>query len=78
MAQVRAAHCAGEGSHQSLVWRRPAQCSSSTCVEVAVSPDGVYLRDGKDPAGPTLSFTPEEWREFVAAVTAGEFTSAIP
>lgn len=56
-------------------WRRAARCSgvNSTCVEVAATADGVAVRDSKDPSGPVLRFTAEEWRVFVAGVRAGEF-----
>jgi Domain of unknown function (DUF397) len=28
---------------------------------------------GKDPDGPELAFTPDQWRAFAAAIKAGEF-----
>jgi hypothetical protein len=43
------------------------------CVEVAVRPDAVGLRDSKDPASPVLAFTPSEWAAFIGGVKAGEF-----
>lgn len=43
------------------------------CVEVAVLPHGVGVRDSKDPDGPKLQFTVDEWRDFVLAVQAGRF-----
>jgi hypothetical protein len=33
----------------------------------------ITLRDGSDPDGPTLVFTPAEWEAFVAGVRDGEF-----
>ncbi len=37
------------------------------CVEVAALPDGGRaVRDSKDPDGPVLRFTHEEWRAFLA------------
>jgi hypothetical protein len=41
---------------ENLKWRK-ASCSGSTggqCVEVAALPDGIALRDSKDPDGPKL------------------------
>jgi hypothetical protein len=32
------------------------------------------VRDSKDPAGPVLAFTPDDWRAFTAAIKAGEFS----
>lgn len=48
--------------------------SNSNCVEVASLPDGgVGVRDSKDPEGPVLQFTADEWRAFAAGVRGGEF-----
>jgi hypothetical protein len=56
-----------------VVWVRSSRCESSSCVELARSPCGVQVRDGKDPDGPVLSFTREAWREFTNGVRGGEF-----
>ncbi|MGW3242022.1 DUF397 domain-containing protein [Streptomyces sp. NPDC001070] len=40
------------------------------CVEVAHGPGAVHVRDSKDPAGPALTFTAEEWTAFVAYAAA--------
>lgn len=49
-------------------------CSGGSCVEVAnLGAAGTRVRDSKDKTGPSLLFTPEEWRAFVAGVKAGEF-----
>ncbi len=36
------------------------------CVEVAVLPSAVHVRDSKDKDGPALVVTPEAWSAFVA------------
>ncbi|MER7771791.1 DUF397 domain-containing protein [Kitasatospora sp. NPDC096140] len=47
--------------------------NGGNCVEVAPDFPGVVpVRDSKDPEGPTLVFTSDAWRSFVAAVAAGE------
>lgn len=59
-------------------WRK-STCSAngSTCVEVAGNLSGIVaVRDSKDPDGPKLVFTPDEWRAFVAGVRSGEFDIA--
>ncbi|MEV4724325.1 DUF397 domain-containing protein [Micromonospora humida] len=51
-------------------WRTATRSSSNggDCVEVADNlPGRVLVRDSKDRAGGTLSFTPDAWRAFVAA-----------
>ncbi len=42
------------------------------CVEVAHF-EGVAVRDSKDPEGPVLWYTRDEWTAFVMGVKAGEF-----
>ena len=44
-----------------------------TCVMVAVQPEGVAVRDSKDPAKQTLFFDHDEWTAFVKGVEGGEF-----
>ncbi|WP_435871548.1 DUF397 domain-containing protein [Micromonospora humida] len=51
-------------------WRTASRSSSNggDCVEVADNlPGRVLVRDSKDRAGGTLTFSPEAWRDFVAA-----------
>ncbi|MFF7213233.1 DUF397 domain-containing protein [Streptomyces sp. NPDC008238] len=36
------------------------------CVEVAVGPAAVHVRDSKDRSGPVLAFDPEAWTAFLA------------
>lgn len=44
------------------------------CVEVAFLADRtVGVRDSKDPEGPKLNFTRDEWSAFVAGVANSEF-----
>ena len=61
-------------------WRKSSFSGGNggACVEVAIVPAGtegggaVALRDSKDPSGPALLFSPDEWREFTRAVRHGE------
>lgn len=56
-----------------LGWESSTFRGAGTCVEVARPMDGsVYVRDGKDPGGPVLEFTREEWTAFVLGVQNGE------
>jgi hypothetical protein len=57
-------------------WRKSTYSGgpNSNCVEVAKLTGGwVGVRDSKDPAGPALQFTPDEWLAFCKGVRAGEF-----
>lgn len=59
----------------SATWRRSGRCDNSgpNCVEVAVTPNGVAIRDSKDPNGPALSFTQDEWDAFKGGIEDGDF-----
>jgi len=51
--------------------------ANGNCVEVATLPDGMIgIRDSKDPDGPVLRFTPDEWNAFLAGALRGEFDHA--
>jgi hypothetical protein len=55
-------------------WRKSRRSNGQgACVEVAALPEGphVFVRDSKDPSGPTLTLSPGRWRSFTAAVKAG-------
>ena len=51
-------------------WRKSSysEASDNECVEVRIDGDAVLVRDSKDPAGPVLRVSREEWRRFVDAV----------
>jgi hypothetical protein len=55
------------------VWRKSSRCDTSTCVEVAFSPERgrVYLRNSREPEV-HLEFDAGAWRAFCAAAAAGE------
>mgnify|MGYP001158990921 CR=1 FL=1 len=55
-------------STSELNWFKSSYSSNEggACVEVAVSPGAVHVRDSKDPDGPRLTVTPEAWASFVA------------
>ncbi|HZR53281.1 MAG TPA: DUF397 domain-containing protein [Streptosporangiaceae bacterium] len=56
-------------------FRKSTFCASGgvNCVEVAFGTEDVCIRDSKNPDGPTLKFTSDEWAAFIAGVNAGEF-----
>lgn len=56
-------------------WRRSSYSTGSdtTCVEVSIRPTGVAVRDSKNPTGPELHFSMQEWRVFLLGVRADEF-----
>jgi len=56
-------------------WRKAtASGDVGQCVEVATNLPGVVaVRDSKDPDGPALVFTPQEWKAFLHGAGRGEF-----
>jgi len=60
----------------SVTWRKSSYSGANGggCVEIGQFPaSAVGVRDSKDPDGPRLVFTPDEWQAFVAGVKTGEF-----
>jgi hypothetical protein len=55
-----------------VTWRKSSRSGADGCVEVGEVGD-VLVRDSKDPSGPVLRFTREEWAAFVGGAEAGEF-----
>lgn len=43
------------------------------CVQVAIKPSGVAVRDSKDAGKTTLAFTNREWKAFISGVKSGQF-----
>jgi Domain of unknown function (DUF397) len=58
-----------------LEWRKSSYSDDQgyDCVEVAVHEGQVLIRDSKRSDGPTLAFTPSEWRAFISGVKDSEF-----
>jgi hypothetical protein len=58
-----------------VVWRKSSRSGPWTdnCVEVAFVNGAIVVRDSKDPAGPVLVFTANEWDAFVDGAKDGEF-----
>jgi Domain of unknown function (DUF397) len=46
---------------------------SGNCVEVAFVDGAIAVRDSKNPTGPALIFTADEWDAFVGGAKDGEF-----
>jgi Domain of unknown function (DUF397) len=53
-----------------LTWR---SCGNAACVEVAMEPTAVHMRDSTNRTGPELVFSPDAWDAFVRDIKAGHF-----
>lgn len=61
-----------------LEWRKPSDCESASCVEVAFVPDpngGVLIRTALHVS---ISATRQEWEAHIAAVKRGEYDWPAP
>ena len=61
--------------NRAVTWRKSSYSGNSggNCVEVGSAAPLVAVRDSKDPDGPKLMFSPDEWRAFAAGIRGGEF-----
>ena len=56
-------------------WKKSARSGTNggSCVEVRRRDEEIQVRDSKNPTGPILQFTREEWSAFVGGTKDGEF-----
>lgn len=57
----------------SVQWRKSTRSGTENCVEVAISDEGVAVRDTKDRSKAPHIFTRAEWDAFIGGVKGGEF-----
>ncbi|MDQ0960600.1 hypothetical protein QFZ66_004478 [Streptomyces sp. B4I13] len=61
-------HKATAGDDSELVWFKSSYSGGNdgnSCVELAVAPGTVHVRDSKNIAGPRLALAPGAWAQFV-------------
>ncbi|MET9363030.1 DUF397 domain-containing protein [Streptomyces sp. NPDC006632] len=57
------------GGASDLAWFKSSYSSSSegdSCVEIAIAPSAVHVRDSKSVGGPQLALARNTWANFVA------------
>ncbi|MDO0933411.1 DUF397 domain-containing protein [Streptomyces sp. DG2A-72] len=60
------------GDASELAWFKSSYSSGSegdSCVEIAITPATIHVRDSKHTEGPRLGLTPEAWKNFVSYVS---------
>ena len=57
----------------SLAWRVARDCDAGTCIGVAPHMGMIVIGDTKNPDGPVLSCSHDEWVTFVKGVRQGDF-----
>ena len=63
----------GARSHKGLTWRTALSCESGACAQVAVDDRPILIANSRQPGGPVLEYTPDEWHEFVSEIKKGNF-----
>ncbi|MGW5371204.1 DUF397 domain-containing protein [Streptomyces sp. NPDC004009] len=67
-------HKASTWDTSDLAWFKSSYSSGpdgDSCVEVAMAPRTVHVRDSKDARGPRLAFAPAAWSRFVPYAVEG-------
>ena len=62
------------GGSSNLAWFKSSYSSGSegdSCVEIAIAPRAVHVRDSKRVQGPRLTLPPGAWTRFVAYASEG-------
>ncbi|MEH1012685.1 DUF397 domain-containing protein [Micromonospora sp. CPCC 206060] len=55
-------------------WRKSTRSGGNgQCVEARYVDHNAQVRDSKDRQGPVLSFTADQWTDFVGSIKAGSF-----
>jgi Domain of unknown function (DUF397) len=56
-----------------LMWRKSSLSTNGECVEVATTPDRVYVRDSTARAGIVLAFSMQQWNAFIHGPVVRKF-----
>ncbi|WP_431784947.1 DUF397 domain-containing protein [Streptomyces chumphonensis] len=61
-------------STSAIAWRKSSYSTNGgNCLEVGYGASGaVPVRDSKDPRGPVLTFSADDWTAFVAGVSSDQ------
>jgi Domain of unknown function (DUF397) len=63
-------------SPEGLTWRISRYCNGGNCIRVASSGNMVFVGDSKDPGGPVLSYTNDQWHNFVTRIKRGDLNGS--
>ncbi|MEU5121722.1 DUF397 domain-containing protein [Streptomyces asoensis] len=62
------------GAPSELAWFKSSYSDGTegdSCVEIAITPSTIHVRDSKHTAGPRLRLSPEAWADFVPYASEG-------
>lgn len=61
----------------SLAWRVARHCDGGSCIRVAPHKGMIVIGDTKNPDGPVLSYSHDEWLAFVKGIRQGDFDDIV-
>jgi len=56
-----------------IPWRKAVKSAATNCIEVARRNGVIMIADSKNPSGPVLSYTLDEFDAFLDGAKKGEF-----
>jgi predicted secreted Zn-dependent protease len=56
-----------------LDWRVALGCNGGACIQVAARGNQIVIGDSKNPSGPVLTYSRDEWHAFVGGILQGDF-----
>jgi hypothetical protein len=62
---------------EALPWTSAKACTGGQCIQVAAMGDSVAVRDSKNPDGAILTYSVDEWTNFLKGVKNGDFDDVI-
>jgi hypothetical protein len=62
---------------EKLAWRTATRSGGANCVEVAPYDGKIAIRSSREPDGPVLLYTADEWEAFMDGAKKGEFDALI-
>lgn len=62
-----------DSSTPDIPWRTAVKSGAENCVQVARRGAAIMIGDSKDPGGPVLSYTLQEFDAFLDGAKKGEF-----
>ncbi len=61
----------------SLAWRVARDCDGGSCIRVAPHKGMIVIGDTKNPDGPVLSYSHDEWLAFIKGIRQGDFDGIV-
>lgn len=60
-----------------VAWRVARDCDGGSCIRVAPHKGMIVIGDTKNPDGPVLSYSHDEWLAFVKGIRQGDFDDLV-